>query len=76
MVIGIKEFMDIVRGVQDFLKVSTFEMHMSDDYCCADFRVVRIEEVPALFEVCCELIVRLYSDEGFIRIRVYNETYQ
>lgn len=68
--------MDILRGVQDYLKVSTFEMHMSDDYCCADFHVVRIEDVPALFEVCSELVVRFYSDDGFIRIRVYDETYQ
>lgn len=68
--------MNVLRDVQDFLNVGSFEMRMYDDYCYADFKAYNIEDVRALLAVCQGLIVRFYPVDDFIQVRVYDEVYQ
>jgi len=76
MRLSISDFMNVLRDVQDFLNVGSFKMRMYDDYCCADFNAVSIEDVRALMAVCKGLIVRLYPIDSYIQVRIYDELYK
>lgn len=65
------ELIDRANEIQVNMGVFNYELNHYQDGSYVDFHTDKIMNVPLLLELAGGLDLKMFSDEGFIRVRLY-----
>lgn len=68
---SLSEFIDTCFDVKVHLGISSYEIHDSLDGDYADFLVNKITDPKALLNKVGDHVCRIIADDGFMRVRVF-----
>lgn len=68
-------FIDRCFDIKVYLAVGSYELHDYEDGDYADFKVSKINDPKTLSRIIGNLDYRILADDGFIKIRVF-ENYE
>ena len=68
---SLSEFIETCFDIKVYLAVSSYELHDYEDGGYADFKVNKINDPKKLSRIIGNHEYRILADDGFIRVRVF-----
>lgn len=68
-----KEMLERAQDIKVAFMLAFYEVHAYDDGAYCDFKVRSVPDVSSLLRLAGKLRVAVLSDEGFLRVRLYED---